>query len=105
MRPTSVTVSSQAASAWIPLDYKQSPFNVSIAVEVTGTLTYTVQHTFDNVLAGETATAWDTTDANLVAETASQDGAITSPVTAVRLNVTAFTSGSATMKVLQGGSA
>jgi hypothetical protein len=108
MRPTSVTVSSQTTSAWIPVDYRQAPFNVSIAVVVAGgsTLTYSVQHTFDDIFdSSVTPTAWDASDANLVAETASQDGAITSPVRAVRLNVTAFTAGSATMTVLQGGSA
>ena len=105
MRPQSVTVSSQAASAWIPLDYKQAPFNATVAVVVSGTLTYSVEYTVDNVLAGESATAFAAEDASLVGATANQAGSILAPVTAVRLNVTAYTSGSATMTILQGGAA
>jgi hypothetical protein len=105
MRPQSVTVSSQTTSAWIPLNYKQTPFNATVAVVVSGTLTYSVEYTVDNVLAGETPTAFNAEDTTLVGATANQAGAITSPVTAVRLNVTAFTSGTATMTILQGGSA
>jgi hypothetical protein len=105
MRPQTVTVSSQAASAWIPLDYKQTPFNATVAVVVSGTLTYSVEYTVDNVLAGTSPTAFNAEDTTLVGAAASQAGAITSPVMAVRLNVTAYTSGSATMTILQGGAA
>lgn len=105
MRPQSVTVSSQAASAWIPVDYKQTPFNATVSVVVSGTLTYTVEYTTDNVLAGATPTAFNAEDTTLVGATTSQAGAVTSPVMALRLNVTAFTSGSATMTIIQGGAA
>lgn len=101
MRPQSVTVSSVAASAWIPMDYKSDPFNVGFGVVVSGTLTYTVEHTFDNVLAGATATAFP--NATVVAQTTSKDGNYVVPVMAIRLNVTAFTSGSATLTILQSG--
>lgn len=102
MRPQKVTVSSQAASAWIPVNRKQSPFNLSVSVVKSGTNTYTVQHTFDDVLAGEAATAWDSSVAALVGATTNQSGSIVAPVTAVRLNVTAWTDGNVTLTILQG---
>ena len=99
MRPTSVTLSSATTSNAIPLDYKQSPFSVGIGVVSSGTATYKVQHTFDNVLAGDTPTWFDHADG---AKTASDDFSYTFPVMAVRLNVTSYTSGNITMTVLQG---
>ena len=101
MRPQSVTVSSQAASAALPVDYAVNPFNIGIGCVATGTLTYKVQFTFDNVMDSTvTATWFDSAD--LTGETTSQYGALTIPVRAVRLNVTAYTNGSVTMTLIQG---
>ena len=100
MRPTTVTQSAAGTSAWIPLDYKQSPFNVGIGVLVGGTVTYTVEHTFDDI--------WDSTitptvypHATLVTQTTNKDGNYAFPIRATRITVTAGT-GSATMTLLQG---
>lgn len=103
MRPTSVTLSAAGPSPWIPVDRAIAPFAIGFGVVVAGgsTLTYSVEHTFDDVLAGATATAFP--HASVAAQTASKDGNYIVPVTAIRLNVTAFTSGSATLTVLQGG--
>lgn len=107
MRPVRVSVGSQTVSRPIPLDVNNGPFNVGLGVAVSGgaTLTYTVQHTFDDVWAA----GFDPTNAvwypnsSLAAKTASLDGNYAYPVTAVRLNVTAWTSGTATMTVVQAG--
>lgn len=99
MRPQTVTVSGVGTSAWIPLNTKQTPFNVGFGCVITGTATYTVQHTFDDVLAGATATAFD--NSSVAAETTNMDGNYAFPVSAIRLNVTAST-GSVTLTVLQG---
>lgn len=107
MRPITLTVSSQAASAVIPLDTYQDPFNVGIGVALSAgaNLTYTVQHTFDNVAAStfNPSTATWYPHASLASKTTSSDGNYAFPVTAIRLNVTSFTSGSATMTVIQAG--
>jgi hypothetical protein len=102
MRPTSITVSSAASSAWIPLDYKQNPFNVGFAVVIpSGTLTYKVEHTFDDVYdTSVTPTAF--THSSVSGETTNQDGNYAFPVRAVRLTVTSWTSGSAVLTILQG---
>lgn len=107
MRPIRVTVSSQAASVPIPLDVYQGPFNVGIGVAVSAgaSLTYSVQHTFDDVNAEgfDPSTAVWYTNSGLGARTTTLDGNYAFPVTAVRLNVTTYASGNATMTVVQAG--
>lgn len=107
MRPIRVTVGAVAVSAPIILDNFCNPFNVGLGVAVTGgaSLTYTVQHTFDDVFASgfDPATATWYPNSLLTAKTASADGNYAYPITATRLNVTAWASGSATMTVLQAG--
>lgn len=107
MRPIRVTVSSAAASNVIPLDQYISPFNLGLGVSLSAgaSLTYTVQHTFDDVFSPtfDPATANWFSHATMVNKTTSFDGNYAYPVTAIRLNVTVYTSGSATMTVVQAG--
>jgi hypothetical protein len=98
MRPTSKLTSGVATSPWIPLDYRQSPFNVGFGVVVSGTITYTVEHTFDDPFSG-TPTAFP--HASIAAQTASKDGNYSAPIRAIRVNNTAGT-GSTTITILQG---
>lgn len=102
MRPQVVSLSSISTSSALPVDRLQSPFSVGLGVVLTGTATYTVEHTFDDILGGATPT-W-LPNASLAAATTSQSGNYAFPVTAIRLNVTAWTSGTITMTVLQGSS-
>lgn len=99
MRPTSVTVSSQTTSAPIPVNWRAKNFGLSVFVDVTGTNTSTVQHTFDNIYDPAVTPTW-MDHASLAAMTADEDGNYAFPVRAVRLNVTAWTSGSATMTLI-----
>lgn len=101
MRPTTVTRSAAGTSAWIPLDYKQNPFNVGLGLVISGTNTTDVEHTFDDIYdSSVTPTAFK--HSTLVSKTANADGNYAFPIRAVRLNVTAYTSGSATLTILQG---
>lgn len=77
-------------SAIIPLP--GNPFNVGFGVVVSGTVTYSVQHTFDN-------TNWFDHEA-VVGATDNQDGNYAYPVAGIRLNVTAGT-GTATLTTIQ----
>lgn len=81
-----------------------SPFNVGLGVLVTGSATYTVQHTFDNPLANgfNASTATWYNHAYLNAQTTNMDGNYSSPVQAVRVNVSVGT-GSAKLTLLQSG--
>jgi hypothetical protein len=101
MRLQSVTVSSQAASAAIPLDREANPFSVGLKVVVTGTNTSAVEVTLDDVFNPAVTPTW-TALTGLTALTATANGNIAFNCTAVRLNVTAFTNGSATLQVMQG---
>jgi hypothetical protein len=100
---TTKTVDSQTTSPWIPLDDNQAAFNVSVAVTVTGTLTYTVQFTLDNIQdPSVTPVAFEVS--GLTSKTADASTSLRSSVKAVRLNITSYTSGSATIGVRQGTS-
>ena len=97
-------VAGVSASRWIPLDTGSNPFNVGFGVDKIGTgdITYSVQHTFHEVLEGTSALAYD--HSQVSGRTASIDGNYAFAVNAVRLNVTA-TSGTATavLRLIQSG--
>jgi hypothetical protein len=101
MRPVTVSQTGVGNSPWIPLDIHQNPFNVTLAVEVTGTVTYSVVWTTDDIwnVTNPTATAGPN---NLQAATTNQVGDVVYPVTAVQLQVTAGT-GTAQLRVIQSG--
>jgi hypothetical protein len=103
VRPQTVSQTGVGNSVPVPTDVYLTPFNVTIAVEVTGTVTYSVVWTTDdvwNVPAG--SLNWNAAAANLTAQTTNQVGSLISPVTAVQLQVTAGT-GTAVMRVIQAG--
>lgn len=105
MRPKSKTVSSQTSSVWIPVDRAIAPFAIGfgVAVAAGSTLTYSVEHTFVDLLGGVTPVAAEIyPHATVAAQTTSKDGNYAFPVTGIRLTVTAYTSGSATLTILQG---
>jgi hypothetical protein len=103
MRPKSVTQTGTGTTAWIPLDRMQAPFNVAIGVViVSGTATYTVEHTFDNVLDPNAGTPVAFPNSGLTAQTTNKDGNYAAPVVAVRLNVTAGVSPVVKMTIEQG---
>jgi hypothetical protein len=103
MRPKSVTQTGTGTTAWFPLDRMQAPFNVGIGVVlVSGTATYTVEHTFDNVLDPAVVSPVAFPNSGLTAQTTSKDGNYAAPVCAVRLNVTAGAAPVVKMTILQG---
>lgn len=73
------------ASQEIPLDQYVSPFNVSLAVIVTGTINYTVQFTFDDIFASNSGpfTWFDHSDLTALAVDA--EAVLVSVVRAVRI--------------------
>ena len=105
-RPVRVTLGAVAVSAPIPLNNYSTPFNVGIGCDISagGSLTYAVEHTFDDVFAStfnpSTATWFATAG---LSGTTDLNGNLAFPVTAVRINVSAWTSGTVTMTVIQAG--
>ena len=76
---------------------------VSLQAVVTGTATYTVQQTLDNLLDSSITPTWfDHPDSSLVAATTSKQGNYAYIPAAVRLRQTAG-SGSVTLTVIQAG--
>jgi hypothetical protein len=83
------------------LDHYISPFNIGIAVVVSGTVNYTIQHTLDNILDAAVTPVWFS-HPTLVSLTANADGNYAFPVRAVQLLINSGT-GTATATVLQAG--
>ena len=104
MKLFSQTQTGVGSSAIVPLDLYISPFNIGFGVVVSGTVTYTVQHTFDNVFASNYSIStgnWFNHPV-VAGQTANADGNYAFPITAMRLTVTAGT-GTATISAAQAG--
>lgn len=102
----SVTLSdaSGGAKKSVPFitDWNQNPFAIGIGCIVVGTVSYTVEHTFDDVSSPtwDPATATWFPNTGITTKTANTDGNYAFAVTAVRLNLISG-SGSVTMRMLQ----
>ena len=100
MRQQVVSQTNTGSSPSIPMNLDSTPFNVGFGVTISGTPTYTVQHTFDN--------PWTTTSPvwfdhpTVAAETTNQDGNYAFPVAAIKVVVTSGT-GTATLTLIQAG--
>jgi len=101
MRPVVVSKTGTGSSSVVPLDHYQSPFNVGFGVVVSGTVNYTVQHTFDDIFDASVTPVWfnHPTIASLAANA---DGNYAFPVRAIRVTVNSG-SGTATMTAIQAG--
>lgn len=105
MKPVNFTVAAVGVSPVYAVDLYTSPSNIGLAVVVTGTITYKVQYTFDNIFAaGYDPTAGTSTwfDHPTLTGSASKNDNIAYPVTGIRLNNTAGT-GSSTLTIIQAG--
>ena len=91
-------------SGTAPMDHYRTPFNVGLGAVVTGSATYTVQHTFDNPFGSSYVSASATwfDHADLVGDTASGVGNYAFPVLGIRLKQTAG-SGSVALTIVQAG--
>ncbi len=107
MRPITITQTGVGDSVPVPLDLYLTPFNVTIQCVISGTPTYTVQYTNDDVYA----VGYDPSTGNWF-DLAGIDDATTdavdsliSPVTAIRLSVTVAPAptDSVQMRVTQAG--
>lgn len=102
MRPKKVTVTGAGTSAWIPVDYKQDPMNIGLGcVIVSGTATYSVEHTFDDVF-DSTVTPVAFSNSGITAQTTNKDGNYSFPIRALRLNVASGTAPVVAMTLIQG---
>lgn len=99
MKVQTVSKTGTGSSSAIVMNTNTNPFNVGFGVIVSGTVDYTVQHTFDDPAVG--FTTWFN-HPTIAAQIASADGNYAFPVTGIRVTVNSGT-GSATLKLIQAG--
>lgn len=101
MRPQVVSKTGTGETAVVVVDHYRNPFNIGFAVVVSGTITYTVQHTFDDVLDAAVTPTWFN---HLTATglTVSTDGNYAFPVRGIRVSNTSG-AGTTTLTVIQAG--
>lgn len=99
MKVQTVSKTGTGSSTAIPMNTNISPFNVGFGVVVSGTVDYTVQHTFDDPAVG--FTTWFS-HPTVAGETANADGNYAFPVTGVKLLMNSGT-GTATLNLVQAG--
>ena len=100
MRQQVVAQTGVGSSSTIPMNLDSTPFNVGFGVVVSGTVTYTVQHSFDNPWTTDSPVWFD--HPTVASETANADGNYAFPVAAIKVAVTSG-SGTATLTVIQAG--
>jgi hypothetical protein len=97
-------VSAAGIGTTVPLNWQQGAPSAQVLVSFTNTPvgTYSVEYTLDRIddAAAIAAAVWQPVS-SLTAKTATADGLINFPCTAIRLNVTAYTTGNLVLKVLQ----
>lgn len=106
MRPVTVTASGAGPSDYLRFNYLQPNFKIGFGMVVTGTVNYTVQHTFDDPQDFDGTTDFNTNATwfdhdTVVAQTANQDGNYFFPFQAARININSG-AGSVTGTFIQG---
>lgn len=99
MKVQTVSKTGTGSSPALVMNTNISPFNIGFGVIATGTVTYTVQHTFDDPSVG--FSVWYS-HPTIASKSDNQDGNYAFPVTGIKVLVTAG-GGTATMNLLQAG--
>jgi len=94
MRPVTLAQTGAGSTNGYVADSYISPFNIGFGVAVSGTVNYTVQHSFDG-------TTWYD-HPTIASKTTAQDGNYAFPVTQIRLTVNSG-GGTATLTLIQAG--
>lgn len=99
MKLQTVSKTGVGSSSALVMNTNVSPFNVGFGVIVTGTVNYTIQHTFDDPAVGFTTWFSHPTIASL---SANADGNYAFPVTGIKVLVNSG-DGTAQLKLVQAG--
>lgn len=107
MRPIYVSVTgANSSSSVIPTNTYANPFNVGFGVKIiSGSVNYTIQHTFDDVWSAtfNPSTATWFNHPTVAAQTSAADGNYAFPVTGIRLVGNAGNVGTAMLMLVQSG--
>ena len=99
MKVQIVSQTGAGSTAPLVMNTNISPFNVGFGVIVTGTVNYTIQHTFDDPAIG--FSTWFP-HPTVASQAANADGNYAFPVTGIRLTVNSG-GGTAQLKLIQAG--
>ena len=99
MKVQTVSQTGAGSTSAIVMNTNATPFNVGFGVTVSGTVSYTVQHTFDDPAIG--FTTWFP-HPTIASQAANADGNYAFPVSGIRLTI-ASGGGTATLNVIQAG--
>jgi hypothetical protein len=99
MKVQIVSQTGVGSSTAIVMNTNISPFNVGFGAVATGTVNYTVQHTFDDPAVG--FTTWYS-HPTVAGQTANADGNYAFPVTGIKVLVNSG-SGTVTLNLVQAG--
>lgn len=91
------------SGAIIPLNFNNVDVRIAFGCVVTGTVNYTVNHTYDDIYnAAITPTWWPDGQSSLVGATTSQEGNFVLPISAMQVIINSGT-GSVNVTILQQG--
>jgi hypothetical protein len=99
MKLQTVSQTGAGSSTPIVMNLNATPFNVGFGVVKTGTVDFTVQHSFDDPAVG--FTTWFN-HPTVAAQIANADGNYAFPVTAIRITMNSG-AGTVTLKLIQAG--
>lgn len=101
MRSIVISKTGTGSSSVAPLDTFQNPFNIGMGIVVSGTVNYTIQHTFDDVFNPAVTPVWFS-HPTLNALTVNADGNYAFPIKGVKVLVNSG-AGTATATIVQAG--
>jgi hypothetical protein len=99
MKVQTVSKTGTGSSSALVMNTNISPFNVGFGVVVTGTVNYTIQHTFDDPAVG--FTTWFS-HPTIASQAANADGNYAFPVTGIKVLVNSG-GGTAALSLVQAG--
>ena len=101
MRSIVISTTGTGSSNVAPLDTYCNPFNIGMGVVVSGTVNYTIQHTFDDVFNPAITPVWFS-HPTLASLAVNADGNYAFPVRAIKILVNSGT-GTAKATIIQAG--
>ena len=103
MRPVNLSITGATTSAVCPMDIYVTPANIGLNCVVTGTVSYTVQYTFDDVFAdGYSAASGNWTNhPTLSAQSVTKAGNIAYPIRGLR--ITQSGTGTTVWQIIEAG--
>lgn len=109
MRRIDIALSANGSTPPQPLDARRNQFTVSVSVAVSGAspaLVADVTYTYDDVQAAAynpSTGNWFTIAGLTALSAANGDALLTKPCTAVRMTISGYSAGKATMTIIQAG--